>query len=401
MENNRITSIIVLYFLRKLFYFLLLYNYVRDSGVKLMFWVSKKQGYEVYSSERSFYASIDKYTSLAVIKEDSHTIFILKKDLVNYKIHVHASEAPMSNILSSEQEPWETVIAHSEILEKEVFPLVDILKKVFGKSKKFKLKLVRLCVGSDFTDYVTIDESDLTRQGVDPSLEGLKTFFQANKDIIIGFMVRKYDPRQGNLTFLECLTRYPAREIYSLKLTILTNIAQRGTYTLKYQKPFGLQKYIIIDAKEITEKIIKLLFMLGVNWSTIILRRSYGIKDWTKAEVQEDENKLRNFLKVKYPQLASEDIEQILRAAEEHGLSFEGIVLTAEILTHQKSMKDHLNEYEEFYPSKIDITAAVSLAADLCGAQRSSNMKVDPRVEERKKEFIKFFDKLLGLHTES
>ena len=64
-------------------------------------------------------------------------------------------------------------------------------------------------------------------------------------------------------------------------------------------------------------------------------------------------------------------------------------------------MKDRLNEYEEFYPSKIDITAAASLAADLCGIQRPSNAKIDPRVEERKREFIKFFDKLLGLHTES
>jgi len=366
-----------------------------------MFWVNRKQGYETYSPERAFYVSIDNYTSLAVIKEDSHIIFILKRDLVEYNIHVQASEAPISNVLSSEQEPWETIIAHAEILEKEVFPLVEILGEIFGNKKKLRLNLVRLCVGSSFTDYVTIDESDLTRQGVDPSLEGLKTFYQANKDLVVGFMVRKYDPRQGNLTFLECNARYPAKEIYSLKLTILTNIAQRGTYTIKYQKPFGLQKYIIIDAKGITDKIIRLLSRLGVNWSTIILRRSHGIKDWTKAEVQRDKSKLRNFLRVKYTQLTSEDIERIIEAAEEHGLTFEGTVLTAEILARQKSTKIHLDEREDFYPTKLDITAAVSLAADLCGIQRAPEEKIDPEVERRKKEFIKFFDKLLGLPTES
>ena len=81
----------------------------------------------------------------------------------------------------NEPEPYESSIADIKILEKEVFPINDAFQKVFGSDKELKLNSIKLAIGSNFHDYVTIGENDLIKFDVKPTLSGLRDFIKDNK----------------------------------------------------------------------------------------------------------------------------------------------------------------------------------------------------------------------------
>ncbi|MHA1594427.1 MAG: hypothetical protein ACTSXJ_03195 [Candidatus Baldrarchaeia archaeon] len=365
-----------------------------------MGWYLRRRIY-TFSEGKAFHAMINENTSLMVMKRSSKTIFILKKDLLKYKFDVFATEAPIVNLMGGE-EPWESMIISSEVLEKEIFPISDNLVELTNH-KGIQLKFIRLCIGANMRDFVTIDESDLVDQGVSPTLEGLKEFFVSHKDMIVGLTVRRYDGRQGNLIFLEAEAKFPVKEISTFKVLILSSLAQRGIYSMKHHVPFGVHAYVIIDCTEITGLVIKLLSKLGVDWSTLILRRSQAIGDWIKVECTLNKNNLRSFLHRKYTSLTDIDIKEIVRFATKNGGSIEAALIMAEIINRQRRREYSRGELLVDRRVLVDIAAAASLAADLCGVEEvdTSIWQVDQEeVERRKKEFLRDFGRLLGLEAE-
>ncbi|TFG16436.1 MAG: hypothetical protein EU533_09030, partial [Promethearchaeota archaeon] len=106
-----------------------------------------------------FRAVIDNATTLTMYNEKKKSICVIKKNLAkDYEIDVDASEAPILNKLLKDPEPYESSIADVKILEKEIFPLNDAFKNVFGLEDELKLHSIKLAVGGSETDYDTIRE---------------------------------------------------------------------------------------------------------------------------------------------------------------------------------------------------------------------------------------------------
>ncbi|MHA1885874.1 MAG: hypothetical protein ACW96S_12520, partial [Promethearchaeota archaeon] len=167
---------------------------------------------------------------------------MIRRDLAkSYEIEVEASEAPILNKLLNDPEPYESSIADVKILEQEVFPINEAFQKVFGADKEFKLNGIKLAVGSNYSDYVTIGEADLVRYDVKPTLTGLNDFINENKESILGFLDCEYISEEGNVIYLNCSKKNVSENIYSIKLTILASMQQRGFFLQQEHKYYGLQ----------------------------------------------------------------------------------------------------------------------------------------------------------------
>jgi len=84
----------------------------------------------------------------------------------SYEIEVDASEAPVLNKMLNDPEPYESSMADLKILEEEVFPINEAFQKVFGLDKELKLNSIKLAIGSNYHDYVTVEENDLIKYEV-------------------------------------------------------------------------------------------------------------------------------------------------------------------------------------------------------------------------------------------
>ena len=283
----------------------------------------KSKGSEEKSTEQ-FRAVIDNSTTLSMYNEKRRSICIVRKNLAkDYDIEVDASEAPVLNKISENPQPFESSMANLNILEEEVFPLIDAFKIVFGEEKELKLRSINLAVGGSKNDYVSIREKDLIKYDVKPTLTGLKNFIKENDESILGFLDSEYVSEEGNVIYLKCEKRDVSDDIYSIKIKILASMQQRGYFLQQEHKYYGLQLFIIIESrKPNNNKLLEFLKELGIDWELIFLRRRLAIHDWTEIECQANPDNLKSYLRVKYDTLNYFDINNMIRLIVHNELPF-------------------------------------------------------------------------------
>ncbi|MHA1893473.1 MAG: hypothetical protein ACTSX4_03115 [Candidatus Helarchaeota archaeon] len=298
-------------------------------------------------SSEEFRAIIDKNTSCTIYDQPTKTMIIVKKDLIDYKIIVNSSEAPIKNFINNNFEiaNFEEVIAERAILEKEVFPLNEKIKNILKTKQDLRLRSIRLCIGRE-DDYVTIDEKDLKSVDIIPTISGLKSFVDSHQRSILGFSIREFKPKKGNVIFLSTRIDDPISEITSLRLQIVSSLQQRGFYMQKHHKPYGLQLYTIIKIKKIdnliSNRIIEFLKEINIPIESIYLKRNSSIQDWISLECEMDERNLKNYIQSKYVYLAHSDVSLIAEFClvdNKNKLNFDVATKMAEMLNSMKMKK--------------------------------------------------------------
>jgi len=318
------------------------------------------------TKSKEFHAVVDRNTSLVIIEERNKKSVVIKKELLDYKLDMFASEAPVKNYLSNaEILPFEYVVAERAILEKEVIKVNEIIKKLFGKKYDLRLKSIRLCIG-DEDNYLTIDESDLKEVDITPTLNGLNTFLQTNKKAIFGFTIRRYDPKKANLVFCECELTHPIFDIQSIKMIILANLSQRGLYMQKHHQGYGLHLYHILKINEFSDTVIRFFNELEIPIDMIYLKRKSSIHNWRTIECELDEKNLKNYLQYQYNSLSHSDVDQIVSIIRENKLNFESANLMAEILNKMKNKRVEIDD-GLFVLEQEDIAAAAKWVVSYFG----------------------------------
>ena len=374
----------------------------------------KSKGSEDKFTEE-FRAVIDNSTSLSMYNEKRRSVCVIRKNLAkDYEIEVDSSEAPVLNKFLEKPQPFESSMAHLNILEDEIFPLIDAFKNTFGAEKELKLRSIKLAVGGSNTDYVTIREKDLIKYDVKPTLSGLRDFIKENKDSILGFLNSDYVSEEGNVIYLKCDKREVSDNIYSVKIVILASMQQRGYFLQQEHKYYGLQLFIIIESKiPNDDKLLGFMKELGIDWELIFFRRRLAIHDWTEIECQADSDNLKSFLRVKYDTLNYFDINNIIRLIDKNKLPFNIADKMGSLLFKMKSersiqLQDKANynnmEYDETINSgslhsideysltlkKAEIAAAAKIACAYLGFHKQ--IKVDRDISDA--EIVKYQDEL-------
>ena len=312
-----------------------------------------------------FRAVIDNATTLTMYNEKKKSICVIKKNLAkDYEIEVDASEAPILNKLLKDPEPYESSIADVKILEKEIFPLNDAFKTVFGSEDELKLHSIKLAVGGSQTDYVTIRENDLKKFDVNPTLSGLNDFIEQNSESIIGFLDCEYISEEGNIIYLNCGKKNVTDNIYSLNIKILASMQQRGFFLQQEHKWYGLQLYITLEMKRSNDdKLLEFLKELNIDWELIFFRRRLAIHDWTEIECEKDSESLKKYLRAKHETLNYFDINNIIRIIVQNQLPFKVADKMASLLNKMKIERvyqiqdknyDYLEDKSQRYDSVQD-----------------------------------------------
>jgi len=362
-----------------------------------------------------FRAVIDNSISLSMYNEKRRSLCVIRKNLAkDYEIEVDSSEAPVLNKFLEKPQPFESSMANLNILEEEIFPLIDAFKNTFGTEKELKLRSIKLAVGGSNADYVTIREKDLIKYDVKPTLSGLRDFIKENNDSILGFLDSEYVSEEGNVIYLNCEKREVSDNIYSVKIMILASMQQRGFFLQQEHKYYGLQLFIIIESKiPNDDKLFRFMKELGIDWELIFFRRRLAIHDWTEIECQSNSDNLKSFLRVKYDTLNYFDINNIIRLIEKNNLPFNVADKMGSLLFKMKSersvqLKDNKNYdnigYDETINNgtlhsideysltlkKAEIAAAANIACAYLGIH--TQIKVDRDISDA--EILKYQDEL-------
>jgi len=271
-----------------------------------------------------FRAVVNDSTSLSMYKKGESSLCIIRKNLAkDYEIEVDASEAPLLNKFLNDPEPYESSMADIKIIEEEVVPINEALINVFGNNKDLNLYGVKIGIGGSKNDYVTINEKDLVKFDVKPTLSGLIDFIKENYESILGFLNREYNNEEGNVIYLNCGRKNISNNIFSIKLKILASMQQRGYFLQQEHKYYGLQLYITIESKTADDdKIFELLKELEIDWEMIFFRRRLAIHDWTQIECERNTDNLKNYLRSKYKTLNYFDVNNITRLVMKNQLPF-------------------------------------------------------------------------------
>ncbi|MFX1389462.1 MAG: hypothetical protein ACFE9Z_05290 [Promethearchaeota archaeon] len=328
-----------------------------------------------------------------------------------YEIEVDASEAPVLNKMLNDPEPYESSIADTKILEKEVFPINDAFQKVFGIDKELKLNSIKLAIGSNFHDYVTIGENDLVKFDVKPTLTGLRNFIRDNKESILGFLDSEYISEEGNVIYLNCGKKNVSQNIYSIKVLILASMQQRGFFLQQEHKYYGLQLYIIIESRNSNDDMLfELLKELNIDWELIFFRRKLAIHDWMEIECERNSENLKSFLRAKYDTLNYFDVNNIIRLIVKNQLPFKVANKMASLLYKMKNeraiqiqdrkFQDKLYQEDQIQQDEYSITikkaevaAAAKLACAYLGIQR--DIKFDRDISDD--EILKYEEELMKI----
>jgi hypothetical protein len=319
---------------------------------------------------KEFRAVINDNTSLFAMEKRNMIQIIVKKELTDYELNIIASEAPIKNFLpAGELLPYEYIVAEKEIIEKELFPFNDAIRKVFGNLYDLKLNSIRLCVGTE-DDYLTIDESDLKEVNINPTLNGLKEFMQVNKKSIYGFTIRYNDVKKGNLVFCECDLNRPILDkengIQSIKISILANLSQRGLYMQQHYTGFGMHLYYIFKINKFSDQLIDFFNELKIPIEMIYLKRKSSIQNWCAIECELDEKNLKDYLQFQYTSLSHSDVEQIVSIVRENKFNFEVARMIGDLLNRMKQDRVEVED-RLFSLEQEDIAAATKLVINYFG----------------------------------
>ncbi len=355
---------------------------------------------------------MDDYLSLSIYTKKKRSFYIIRKDLAkSYEIEVDASEAPVLNKMLNEPEPYESSIADIKILEEEVFPINDAFQKVFGSDKELKLNSIKLAIGSNFHDYVTIEENDLIKFDVKPTLSGLMAFIKDNKESILGFLDSEFISEEGNVIYLNCEKKNLSENVYSIKVLILASMQQRGFFLQQEHKYYGLQLYIIIESRKSNDDMIfDLLKELNIDWELIFFRRKLAIHDWMEIECEKNSENLKSFLRAKFETLNYFDVNNIIRLVVKNQLPFKAANKMASLLykmkidrvlrVQDKKFQESLYQEDPIQQDEYSITlkkAEVAAAAKLACAYLGIQKKIKFDRDISNDEIIKYEEELMNM----
>ncbi|MFX0038178.1 MAG: hypothetical protein ACFFCY_14145 [Promethearchaeota archaeon] len=355
---------------------------------------------------------MNDHLSISIYNKKKRSIFIIRKDLAkSYEIEVDASEAPVLNKMLDEPEPYEISIADIKILEEEIFPINDAFQKVFGGEKELKLNSIKLAIGSNFHDYVTVGENDLIKFDVKPTLSGLRDFIRDNKEGILGFLDSEFISEEGNVIYLNCGKKNLSENVYSIKVLILASMQQRGFFLQQEHKYYGLQLYIIIESRKSNDDMIfELLKELNIDWELIFFRRKLAIHDWMEIECERNSENLKSFLRAKFETLNYFDVNNIIRLVVKNQLPFKVANKMASLLYQMKSERSFRVQDKKFQEGlyqeeqiqqdeysitlkKAEIAAAARLACTYLGIQKK--IKFDRDISDD--EIVKYEEELMNM----
>ena len=295
----------------------------------------------------------------------------------------------------NDPEPYESSIADVKILEEEIFPINDAFQNVFGSDKEFKLNSIKLAIGSNYNDYVTIGEVDLVHFDVKPTLTGLDCFIKENKESILGFLDCEYVSEEGNVIYLNCSKKNVSENIFSIKLMVLASMQQRGFFLQQEHKYYGLQLYIVIESKKSNDnKLLEFLKELGIDWEVIFFRRKLAIHDWTEIECERNSENLKSYLRAKFETLNYFDVNNIIRLAVKNQLPFKVADKMASLLYKMKNERntrvqdgkypDDQYQQDEYSITlkKAEVAAAAKLACAYLGIHIEMNFDRDISMDE-------------------
>lgn len=354
---------------------------------------AKPNSAEMKNTEK-FRAVLDEHTSLAIYTKNDKSFYIVRKDLAKeYEIEVDASEAPVLNKELTDPDPYETSMIDIKILEDEILPINEAVKKAFQKEEDLEMHCVKLAIGATPFDYVTIEETDLLKYDIKPTLRGLIDFIRENDKSIIGLVDREYINEEGNVIYLKLGKKNLSDNVHSIKVKILSSIQQRGFYLQQEHKYYGVQLYIVIESKkQDDDKILELLKELDINWELIFFRRKLAITDWTQIECEINSENLKSYLRAKYETLNYFDINNITRLVVKNQLHFNVADKMSSLLYQMKIERAHQTEEDGYSITlkKAEIVAAAKLACAYLGDKTEIEFDQDVSLEE----VIKFQDEL-------
>ena len=311
----------------------------------------------------------------------------------------------------NDPEPYESSMADLKILEEEVFPINTAFQKVFGTDKELKLNSIKLAIGSNYNDYVTIGENDLIKFDVKPTLSGLRDFIKDNKESILGFLDCEYISEEGNVIYLNCGKKNLSENIYSISVLILASMQQRGFFLQQEHKYYGLQLYIIIESRKPNDDMLfKLLRELNIDWELIFFRRKLAIHDWTEIECERNSENLKSYLRAKFETLNYFDVNNIIRLVVKNQLPFKVANKMASLLYKMKNERAIRFQDRKFQESpyqedqiqqdeysitlkKAEVAAAAKLACAYLGIQKK--MKFDRDISND--EILKYKEELTNM----
>ncbi len=311
----------------------------------------------------------------------------------------------------SDPEPYESSMADLKILEEEIFPINQAFQKVFGIDKELKLNSIKLAIGSNYNDYVTIGENDLIKFEVKPTLSGLMRFIKENKESILGFLDCEYISEEGNVIYLSCGKKNLSDNITSIKVLILASMQQRGFFLQQEHKYYGLQLYLIIESRKPNDvKLLELLRELDIDWELVYFRRKLAIHDWTEIECERNSENLKSYLRAKFETLNYFDVNNIIRLIVKNQLPFKVAQKMASLLykmKNQRSTQFQDNRYQEssyqedqiqqdeysITLKKAEVAAAAKLACAYLGIQKK--IKYDRDISDA--EILKYETELTNI----
>jgi len=285
-------------------------------------------------------------------------------------------------------------------LEDEVFPVNNAFQKVFGAEKELKLNSIKLAIGSNYNDYVTIGENDLIKYDIKPTLSGLRDFINENKEGILGFLDCEYISEEGNVIYINCGKKNVSENIFSIKILILASMQQRGFFLQQEHKYYGLQLYIIVESRKPNDnKLFELMKELNIDWELMYFRRKLAIHDWTEVECEKNSENLKSYLRAKFETLNYFDVNNIIRLAVKNQLSFKVADKMASLLYTMKNervirfqdhkshetlyQEDHIQQDEySITLKKAEVAAAARLACAYLGIHKKIKIDRDISMDE-------------------
>ncbi len=311
----------------------------------------------------------------------------------------------------NDPEPYESSMADLKILEEEIFPINQAFQKVFGIDKELKLNSIKLAIGSNYNDYVTIGENDLIKFEVKPTLSGLMRFIKENKESILGFLDCEYISEEGNVIYLSCGKKNLSDNISSIKVLILASMQQRGFFLQQEHKYYGLQLYLIIESRKPNDiKLLELLRELDIDWELVYFRRKLAIHDWTEIECERNSENLKSYLRAKFETLNYFDVNNIIRLVVKNQLPFKVAQKMASLLYMMKNQRSTQFQDRRFQESsyqedqiqqdeysitikKAEVAAAAKLACAYLGIQKK--IKYDRDISDA--EILKYETELTNM----
>ncbi|MHA1821616.1 MAG: hypothetical protein ACTSU2_02290 [Promethearchaeota archaeon] len=341
-----------------------------------------------------FKVKIDNTRSMTFYQRDSGIDCVIKKDLLEYDTYITASEGPITNEFLKSPDSFETTLADIKIFQKEIVPITMAISSVFGEDKYMSLDSIRIAIGSNENDYVTIDENDLYAMDIEPSLGGLLEFIQNNKEGIVGFCDRLYQPEKGNVIFFESRIKNPDNNIKSIEIRIISSLQQRGLYMQQNHKYYVLQLYTIIRAVDLSESFLDFLKSLNIEWEVLFLRRDLGLSNWIETECERSAMNLKAYIRSKYDALGYFDVNNISRLVVRNQLSFKIADRIADLLNKEKMLRyqGYIAGDKTEALNKAEIAAAAKLACAYFGYKGELKFDKDVNpvdVERYSQELIK------------